>query len=411
MRSDWKKVRLGEVLGKEGYIRGPFGSALKRGELLSEGPIPVYEQQHAIYGVRDFRFYIDKNKYMKMKRFAVQVDDIIVSCSGTIGKASTIKTNDPIGIISQALLILRADKKIIFPDYLAKFIQSREGFNAITSRSSGSVQVNIAKREIIENIPLLLPSLPEQCAIATTLSCLDDKIELNNKINANMEAQAQSLYRSWFVNFEPFRGREFADSKLGPIPKGWRVGPLNELADIIMGQSPDGTSYNEEGIGTVFYQGRAEFNWRFPTTRLYTTEPKRMAKENDILISVRAPVGDINIAKEDCCVGRGLAAVRSKHNAQSFIFYLLKQLRSVLDAYNGEGTVFGSINQKAFNDLTVLIPPDNLIHEYDKLVSVSDKQINVLSKENDTLTVLRDTLLPKLMNGEVEIPLEGNCNG
>lgn len=118
--TDWKKVVLSEVLQEKGYIRGPFGSALKRGELLSEG-IPVYEQQHAIYNSRDFRFFINERKFEEMKRFQVEVDDLIISCSGTVGKVSIIEKTDPKGIISQALLLLRVNKRVILPLYLKYF--------------------------------------------------------------------------------------------------------------------------------------------------------------------------------------------------------------------------------------------------------------------------------------------------
>ena len=148
--SEWQEVNLGEVLRDKGYIRGPFGSALKRGEMKEEG-IPVYEQTNAIYNHRNFRYFIDEEKYQALKRFTVEQNDLIISCSGTVGKVSIIEANDPKGIISQALLILRADNSIITSKFLYYFFNSREGINSILSRSSGSVQVNIAKRAIIEN--------------------------------------------------------------------------------------------------------------------------------------------------------------------------------------------------------------------------------------------------------------------
>lgn len=185
--TDWKKVVLSEVLQEKGYIRGPFGSALKRGELLSEG-IPVYEQQHAIYNSRDFRFFINESKFEEMKRFQVEVDDLIISCSGTVGKVSIIENTDPKGIISQALLLLRVNKRVILPLYLKYFFTSWEGYNAIVSRSSGSVQVNISRRNVIENIPLLLPPLDTQQKIVGVLSALDEKIRKNTEINDNLAA-------------------------------------------------------------------------------------------------------------------------------------------------------------------------------------------------------------------------------
>ena len=248
-----------------------------------------------------------------------------------------------------------------------------------------------------------LPPLEEQRKIAGILGSLDDKIELNRRINANLEAQAQALFRSWFVDFEPFRDGPFVDSELGKIPQGWKVGTLSEVADITMGQSPKGSSYNEEGDGIIFYQGRAEFGNRFPSIRLYTTEPTRIAEINSVLLSVRAPVGDINIAKNKCCIGRGLAAIKSKQGYNSFILYLLQSLKPLLEQYNGEGTVFGCINRKEIEGLPIIIPKESVINEFERIAENIDSEIKSLTTEQETLSTLRDTLLPKLMAGEIKI--------
>lgn len=213
-------------------------------------------------------------------------------------------------------------------------------------------------------------------------------------INDNLEQQAQAIFKSWFVDFEPFSNK---------MPDGWKIGKLSEIAEITMGQSPDGKSYNEDGIGTVFYQGRAEFGLRFPTRRLFTTEPKRMAKKFDTLMSVRAPVGDTNIANEDCCIGRGLAAIHSKDNHQSFVHYTVLALRSQLDVFNGEGTVFGCINRDALNNMEVIIPSEKELNKFEQTVSSLDTEIFNRSEESQNLTNLRDTLLPKLMSGEIDV--------
>lgn len=185
--AEWKKIVLADVLVEKGYIRGPFGSALKRGEMKETG-IPVYEQQHAIYDSRYFRYFVDEQKFSEMKRYQVNTDDLIISCSGTVGKVSIIRDKDPKGIISQALLLLRVNKNKILPLYLKYYLLSQKGYNAIISRSSGSVQVNLAKRSVIEQIPLMLPNLETQKRIVQVLNSIDEKIELNNRINNNLVA-------------------------------------------------------------------------------------------------------------------------------------------------------------------------------------------------------------------------------
>lgn len=182
-----EQVNLSDVLQKKGYIRGPFGSALKRGDMKETG-IPVYEQQHAIYNHRNFRYFIDDEKFNEMQRFQVQTNDLIISCSGTVGKVSIINEEDPKGIISQALLLLRVNTDKILPEYLRFFFTSSEGYNAIVSRSSGSVQVNISKRNVIEQIPLCLPTLSIQKKIVDILGDIDKKIKTNEMINENLAA-------------------------------------------------------------------------------------------------------------------------------------------------------------------------------------------------------------------------------
>ena len=203
-------------------------------------------------------------------------------------------------------------------------------------------------------------------------------------INKNLEQQAQAIYQQMFID---------------NASSDWTEGTLSDIADITMGQSPSGSSYNEDGNGTIFFQGRAEFGFRFPTVRLYTTEPKRIACANDTLMSVRAPVGDLNVAHIDCCIGRGLAAIHSKNNHQSFVLSLKNQL----DVFNGEGTVFGSINRNSLNEMALLIPSSEKLDEFEALVAPMDAAIRNNYDEICRLEQLRDTLLPKLISGELDV--------
>lgn len=263
---------------------------------------------------------------------------------------------------------------------------------------------------VIENIKITLPSLNKQKRIANILSSLDDKIELNRRINENLEQQAQALFKSWFVDFEPFKDGKFVDSELGMIPEGWKVGILADIANITMGQSPKGTSYNENGNGISFYQGRAEFGNRFPSVRLFTTEPSRYAEPHSVLLSVRAPVGDINIAVERCCIGRGLASILSKNKHQSFVLYTMFSLKKELDKFNSEGTVFGSINRASIENLKIIIPPVDIINKFENLTSKIDVMLLNIFQETIRLEQLRDTLLPRLMSGELQINDDYNNN-
>lgn len=275
--------------------------------------------------------------------------------------------------------------------------------NAAVKSMVGSSGRQRAQVVVLENLTMNLPSLSEQIRIAEMLSEIDDKIAVNRRICENLEAQAQALFKHWFIDFAPFKNGKFVESELGMIPEGWRVGTLGEIAVITMGQSPAGSSYNEKGEGVIFYQGRTEFGFRYPSVRLYTTEPKRFAEPLSTLLSVRAPVGDINVATERCCIGRGLASIKSNKNCHSYIFYLLQSMKRRFDVYNGEGTVFGSINKDTLNGLKIFIPNNTIISDFEEIVEEIDKKILESHQESSRLSSLRDTLLPKLMSGEIKV--------
>ncbi len=225
---------------------------------------------------------------------------------------------------------------------------------------------------------------------------------------------AKTLYDYWFVQFDfpdangkPYKssgGKMVYNPTLKrEIPSGWRDKRLNQIANITMGQSPPGESLNESGDGKEFFQGSTDFGWQFPTVRQFTTQPARMAKRGDILLSVRAPVGDMNIASVDCCIGRGLAALNSKDGFDGFLFYVMQYFKKIFDRRNSEGTTFGSITKDDLHSLLLAYPPNDLLKEYDKVVSRYNQMVFTRSMENQHLTQLRDWLLPMLMNGQVTV--------
>lgn len=234
----------------------------------------------------------------------------------------------------------------------------------------------------LSRIEISLPSLEDQQRAVSLMDAILEKQLINNRLNDYLAELGDALFRE-----------EFGDLEENAV--------LSDIANITMGQSPAGTSYNEDRNGTVFYQGRGEFGWRYPKQRLFTTEPKRMAKAGDVLMSVRAPVGDLNLAYEDCCIGRGLAAISCDY--PSYCFYLMRSLRKKLDAYNGEGTVFGSISGKALKNLAIALRKPNAIKTFEEEVAPIDATIRSNETESRGLTELRDTLLPKLMSGEIGV--------
>ena len=307
-------------------------------------------------------------------------------------------------IASTKLMVLRAHEDVD-PQYLYQILRSNDTLTQLQmlaeSRSGTFPQITYSE---LSNIMVNLPSLKAQKNIVSILSSLDRKIELNNKISADLEEMAQAIFKNWFVDFEPFKDGKFVDSELGMIPEGWKIGTLEDIAEITMGQSPAGNSLNENGEGMIFYQGSSDFGFRFPSIRVFTTEPKRLAVANSVLFSVRAPVGDINVAKEECCIGRGVASIKSKYGHDSYLFYTMKSLHKLFDSFDGEGTVFGSINKKTLSAIQILLPSDGIVEQFNNIAFSFDDRIRSLSDESSRLSLLRDTLLPRLMSGEIEIP-------
>lgn len=243
---------------------------------------------------------------------------------------------------------------------------------------------------------------------------MEQKISLNQKICSELEAMAKTLYDYWFVQFDfpdengkPYRtsGGEMVwnEQLKRKIPKGWKPGKLCDIANITMGQSPAGESYNDAGDGLIFYQGRTDFGLRFPTPRMYTTAPTRFAQKGDILLSVRAPVGDLNFAMEDCCIGRGLAALNSKLGSQMHLFYTLAGFQQIFKVMDGNGTTFGSITKVTLFNMSVVIPPNEILKCFEKRVKPIESKIEKCEEEIRELTKLRDWLLPILMNGQARV--------
>lgn len=333
--------------------------------------------------------FITQKKDAMLRKGKLEKNDVVLTTRGTVGNVAfygerVLYSNVR---INSGMLIIRPDPSVFCPEYVYWLFRSDVIQDQIKRFRSGTAQPQLPISSIKKfEIPLV--DIKTQKEIAAILSALDEKIATNRAINDNLEQQAMSLYAEIFLNS--------SDSNV-------TSGTLSDIAVITMGQSPSGSSYNEDGVGEVFYQGRAEFGFRFPKRRLFTTEPKRMAEAGDVLLSVRAPVGDLNIAYERCCIGRGLGAIHSKTGHSSFVLYTMFALRSQLDVFNGEGTVFGSINRDALNAIPIDIPPVTEIDQFEVVAHPIDELIRANYEENCRLEAIRDSLLPKLMSGEIDV--------
>lgn len=338
------------------------------------------------------------------EKYILKENDIVFARTGnSTGRSYFYEKQHGTFVYAGFLIKFSLDPNKVNPRILKYYTHSKPYFDWVNSFDTGATRGNI-NAKTYGDMEIELPSRKVQDKIVSILSSLDRKIELNNKINADLEEMAQAIFKNWFVDFEPFKDGKFVDSELGMIPEGWKVGRLEDIAEITMGQSPAGNSLNENREGMMFYQGSSDFGFRFPSIRVFTTEPKRLAVANSVLFSVRAPVGDINVAKEECCIGRGVASIKSKSSHDSYLFYTMKSLHKLFDSFDGEGTVFGSINKKTLSAIQILLPSEGIVEQFNDVASSFDNRIRCLSEESSRLSLLRDTLLPRLMSGELEVP-------
>ena len=295
-----------------------------------------------------------------------------------------------IGIATQNITTNQGFKSIVVNDSNSNefvYYLLKHSVDKIIGMAGGSTFKEI-NGSTFKEIEIKVPPLPTQRRIAAILSALDDKIENNRKICETLEQIAQSIFKRWFV-----------DDK----DESWEEKNLNDVAVVTMGQSPPSSTYNQDNEGLPFFQGSKEFGWRKPTIDKWCNEPKRIAEQGDILISVRAPVGDMNIAAEKCCIGRGLASVRGDSIPTSVLFYALKNGIQQIKNFASGGSVFDSLNKNTLAEVKISIPPFEMQKKiFDPIDSIFNS-INKYDEENQILQQTRDTLLPKLMGGEVEV--------
>ena len=572
MAGEWRALPLEDCMEAVIDYRGKtpekttFGVPLITAKVVKDGRI---ETPNEFIAIDDYEAW--------MRRGMPKAGDVVITTEAPLGEVAQLGTERV--ALAQRLIALRGKSGTLDNGFLKFLMQSENVQDQLRSRASGTTVLGIKQSEL-RKISLTIPPFPEQRAIAHILGTLDDKIELNRRMNETLETMARALFKSWFVDFDPVRAKmrhpspsgrgaggegagsegpfsptpkphklplsheylnfvrklrkgatdaetlmwgllrnrrlaglkfrrqhpfapyvldffceelklaleldggqhntgdnpkrdrarseflkksgirvlrfwnndvlkkteavleevfrvvtemkastspsppppplpggegelpkeildlfpnSFQDSELGEIPEGWKVGVVDDEFKLTMGQSPPGHTYNEFGKGLPFYQGSTDFGFRFPSRRIYCSAPTRFAKTGDSLVSVRAPVGEINMATEDCAIGRGVAAVQHKSDAPSFTFQFLKSVKEVFAQFEAEGTVFGSIGKDNFHAIACVNPPREIVSMYESKVSAMDHRVEINEHESRTLTTLRDALLPKLISGKIRV--------
>ena len=362
-------------------------------------PLPYLANVNVRWGEFDFTSLREMRfEEHELVRYGLKYGDIVMCEGGEPGRCAIWKDQRSSMMIQKALHRIRPHD-CLRPEFLYYFFLHKGRTGHLSSLFTGST-IKHLPREKLALVEVPVPPHSVQDKIVSSLSAYDNLIENNRCRIQLLEQAARLLYKEWFVHLR-FPGHEHVMIVDG-VPEGWEKKPLNEIADITMGQSPKSIYYNQDGNGLPFHQGVTNFGVRFPSHETYCTVRSRIGEPGDILFSVRAPVGRINITPDRIVIGRGLAAIRSIGNQQNYLFYALKSHFFKEDMIGG-GAIFAAITKKDVYGVELMQPSDRIVAMFMEQVLPIDLQVANLQQTIDRLSKARDLLLPKLMSEEIAV--------
>jgi type I restriction enzyme S subunit len=387
---DWKPYTFNEAVECNPKVTAKKGDIIENCEMEDINPSYkfLYPREGKLYKGSNSKFQNGDTVFAR-----------ITPCleNGKIAQVKGLKRNCGIG--STEFFVFRGKKNISDNDfvyYLSKTNLVRDtAVNSMTG-ASGRQRADI---KAVKKISISLPPPLTQKRIASILSAYDDLIEVNNQRIKLLEQTARELYKEWFVRMR-FPGYKQAKFKKG-VPDNWKTIAISDVVDFKMGQSPKSEFYNEDGIGLPFHQGVGNYGLRFPEHKVFCSVNGRIANEGDVLFSVRAPVGRLNIADRKLIIGRGLAALRHKKGLNNYLFYLLQNEFSKEDLI-GNGSIFNSVGKDELKKFKIFDVGD-LAKKFNDFVEPIDKQLLVLIHQNTQLRQIRDRLLPRLISGKLQV--------
>ena len=380
---EWKEYSLGDI------------SKLKYGKNVSaklcKGPVPIFS------GYR---------KIGTCNTINCKKNTVIVIARGA-GGCGDVKLTKEDCFLTNLSISVELDKGICN----AKWFYYNHLLNNLSFLNSGSAQPQITIDSLSKYL-IRIPPIIIQRKIAGILSALDSKIENNNKINANLEAQAEALFKSWFVDFTPFKDQPFVDSELGPIPQGWKVGKLGDLGEIVGGSTPSKSKpeyYTTHGIAWLtpkdLSTSKAKFTSRGEidiTDEGYKSTSTKLMPRGSVLFSSRAPIGYLTIAKNEICTNQGFKSLVPNGAGTGFIYYSLRHLTPQIEN-RATGSTFKEASATLMRSVETIVPPTSILNKFEELLRPILQFQEKKEEENQRLAALRDTLLPKLMSGEIKL--------
>lgn len=401
---EWKEVRLGDVCTRVCSGGTPKSTNLS----YYGGEIPWLNTKeidfNRIYSTE--KTITDSGLNNSSAKWIVPNTITVAMYGATAGKSCIVKV--PM-TTNQACCNLAINDKVA--DYEFVYYSLKNDYTTLASLANGGAQQNL-NAQIIKDYVLKMPSLADQRRIASILSSLDRKIELNNKINANLEEMAQAIFKNWFVDFEPFKDGKFVDSELGMIPEGWKVGCLGDMGAVVCGKTPSKSNSNYYGgdipfikipdmHGNVFVENSED---RL-TEEGSLSQIKKLIPPYSLMVSCIATVGLVSINTKPSHTNQQINTV-IPHN-KSALFYLYQYIKNneeLLKNMGRGGTTTLNVNTKSFSNIRLFIPSDIALLQFHQIVEGLFKKIELNMQESRTLSLLRDTLLPRLMSGELEVP-------
>jgi len=393
---EWKVVKLGEVADISSGGNAPQGDKYFNGD---KPFVRVSHIDNQNYSVNKYDLINDNaiNDY-RLKLFPK--DTIIFPKSGaTVYLEKRAMLPIDAYVVSHLCTVISNKEKAIQHFLFYVLINLK----LAKEKADGYPTLNISE---VKQIPIPLPPLPEQQKIAAVLSAVQEAKEKTEDVIAAVKALKKSMMKHLFT-YGPVSPQEaenvpLKETEIGPVPEDWEVVRLGEVADIVMGQSPPGSSYNETGVGLPFLQGKAEFGPLHPLHIKYTTTAIKIAPKDSVLLSVRAPVGDVNLANIDYCIGRGLASISLSSGKNIFLFYILTYLKNEIEK-EGTGSIFKAINKTKLLNFKLPLPPLPIQQKIASILSAIDEKIEAEENKKKVLEELFKSLLHNLMTAKIRV--------